>query len=389
MTTTQGHYREEFAATGDWLYFDHASTGYYPARTVAAIQEYAARAANPINYDTAGNERLRQETREQVARLTGALPENVAFTSSLSEAMNLLANGLDWVAGDNVVVPAGEFPSVTYTFVNIRKRYGIELRRVPPNAAGRTDIDALIAAIDDNTRAVALSHVEWADGYRNDIAALGAYCRPRGIEVFVDATQAMGAQPIDIDAWQATAVAAHAYKWLLAGHGLGVVAFGAGAANRIYPAYAGFHSFETVLDDSSYSYDDTSGTFEFKPGALRYQTGGFDKLSMTALHVSLSLILDADPTRTSVHGSELVQRLAAGATARGYQVVSDIEPAHGSQFLALTTGSVAGDQHVVDILAGQRIKVALRPKGIRVAPYFYHDHNDVERFLQALPTGGQ
>ncbi|CAN5585470.1 hypothetical protein BH23CHL2_BH23CHL2_11030 [soil metagenome] len=177
--------REEFARAGDWIYFDHASTGYYPARTVAAIHEYATRAADPISYDTAANEQLRQSTREQVARLTGAEPDNVAFTSSLSEAMNLFANGMSWSPGDNVIVPGGEFPSVTCTFVNIRKRYGVELRRIPRDGAGRTDLDAIVSAIDGNTRAIAISHVEWADGNRNDIAdhpgedELNLWCRER------------------------------------------------------------------------------------------------------------------------------------------------------------------------------------------------------------------
>jgi selenocysteine lyase/cysteine desulfurase len=299
--------------------------------------------------------------------------------------MNLFANGLAWRPDDNVVIPAGEFPSVTYTFVNIRKRHGIELRRVPPDAAGRTDLDGIVAAIDGNTRAVALSHVEWADGYRNDIAALGAVCRSRGIELFVDVTQSLGAQPVDVEAWGASAVAAHAYKWLLAGHGLGVVAFAEHAIERIYPAYAGFHSFETVLDDSSYSYDDTARDFDFKPGALRYQTGGFDKLSMTALNTSLALVLEADPKRSSARGAELVARIAEGAEARGYRVASDLSPEHRSQFLAITTGSVEGDQAVVDRLAASNVKVTVRPKGIRVSPYFYHDETDVERMLEALP----
>ena len=386
MTTdTLATLRAEFSGAGSWLYFDHASTGYYPARTVDAISRYARKSANPIAYDTHSNEELRQATREQVARLTGVNASCVAFTSSLSEAMNLFANGLSWSIGDNVVVPAGEFPSVTYTYVNIRKRYGVELRRVPPDGQGRTDLQGIIAAIDGNTRAVALSHVEWADGYRNDIAALGEVCRERGVELFVDTTQSMGAQPLDVEGWGVSAVASHAYKWLLAGHGLGVVAFAEDAIDRIYPAYAGFHSFETTLDDSSYSYDDTQGDFEFKPGALRYQTGGFDKLSTTALNASLSLVLEADPARSSAHGSDLVEAIAEGATSRGYKVASDLSPGHRSQFLAITTGTVEGDQAVIDALAANEVKVTLRPKGIRVSPYFYHDESDVQRFLETLP----
>ncbi len=383
---TAAMFREEFMRTDEWVYFDHASTGYYPVRTVNAIQEYATRAADPISYDTERNEQLWQSTREQVAALTATTAGQVAFTSSLSEAMNLFANGLNWSSSDNVIVPAGEFPSVTYTYVNIRKRYGIELRRIPSDARGRTDLAAIISAIDGNTRAIALSHVEWADGYRNDIAALGVVCRSKGVELFVDVTQSLGAQPVDVETWGASAVAAHSYKWLLGGHGLGVAAFSTDAIDRIYPAYAGFHSFQTTLDDSSYSYDDTNRDFDFKPGAHRYQTGGFDKLSTTALHASLSLILEAGPERTSVHGAELVERLAEGVMAKGYEVASDLSPSHRSQFLAITSGSVERDQQVIDCLHANSVKVTLRPKGIRVAPYFYHDASDVERFLAALPA---
>ena len=380
-----GRFRDEFAAPDGWLYLDHASTGYYPSRTVRAIQTFAEESANPIAYDTDRNERLRESVRSQAARLTGVSPEQIAFTSSLSEAMNLFANGLDWTPGDNVIIPAGEFPSVTYTYVNLRKRRGIEVRRVPADADGRTNAEAIVDAIDEHTRAVALSHVEWADGYRNDIVAIGAVCRERGIELFVDVTQSMGAQPIDVDAWGASAVAAHAYKWLLGGHGLGVAAFSANAIDRIYPAYAGFHSFQTSLDDSNYSYDDTDRDFEFKPGAVRYQTGGFDKLSMTALNASLSLVIEADPSQTSAHGKALVDALVTGVSERGYEVASDMRPEHRSQFMAITTGSVPGDEALVAALADQRIKVTLRPKGVRISPYFYHDATDIDRFVDALP----
>jgi selenocysteine lyase/cysteine desulfurase len=387
MTKSAERFRDEFPMTVEWAYLNHASTGGYPQRAIRALEEYAERATNPAEYDTIFNTALMQETKERVARLTNSRPELVAFVPSLADAMNLFGNGLDWRAGDNVLIPIEEFPSVTYPFLNLRKRYGIELRRVGKNAEGRTDLGLIEAAIDARTRAVALSHVEWSDGYRNDLHALGRLCKARGVELFVDATQSLGAQPIDVPGSGVTAIAAHAYKWLLAGHGLAPIVFADEAAiERIYPTYAGIHSVESVIDDTNFSYDDSSRDFPFKPGAERYQTGGFNKLSMTVLHSSLSLVLEADPAWTAAHTSELVQQIADGVTELGYRVVSDLSEAHRSQIVAFTSGDVARDGELVRLLEERKVAVCQRPKGIRVAPYFYNTAADVERLLESLPA---
>lgn len=380
-------FRAEFPMTAEWAYLNHASTGGYPLRTARAIEQYAARGMNPAEYDTIFNDELLQETKERVAQLTNSRPELVAFASSLSDAMNLFGNGLDWLAGDNVLIPIEEFPSVTYPFLNLRKRYGIEVRRVGKNAEGRTDIGLIEAALDAHTRAVAISHIEWSDGYRNDLAALGALCRSRGVELFVDATQSLGAQPLDVPASGATAVAAHAYKWLLSGHGLAPVVFADEAAvERIQPTYAGIYSVESAIDDTNFSYDDSSIDYPFTAGAARYRTGGFNKLSMTVLHSSLSLVLEAGPARSAAHTAELVRQLADGVSELGYRVVSDLSEEHRSQIVAFTSGDVARDGELVRLLEERKVSVCQRPKGIRVSPYFYNTSADVERLLESLPA---
>ncbi len=385
MFKSPEHFRSEFPIAKEWVYFNHASHGFYPQRTVTAIKHFADFGADPVAYDVDFNESLKRETRERVAQLANSNPDLVAFSSSLCESMNLFANGMSWQPGDNVLVAREEFPSVIYPWVNLRKRYGIEVRRVEKNSNGRTDLSLFQQAMDRRTRAIAISHVEWSDGYRNDIAALGEICRKQDIELFVDVTQSMGAQPIDVPGWGVSAVATHVYKWLLAGHGLGAMIFNEDAIDRIYPTYAGVHSFQTGIEDTHFSYDDTSQDIPFQPLAERYQTGGFDKLSMTALHSSLSLILEAEPVRSSKHGIELVDQIAEGAMAKGYRIVSDLSPEHRSQFLAITTSDTAADEAAVATLASRNVAVSLRPKGIRVSPYFYHTSDDVQLFLDALP----
>src|SRR5262249_45626910 len=153
---------------------------------------------------------------------------------NLAEGFSLCASGIDWRPGDNVVIPRDEFPSVVYPFMNLQRR-GVELRLVEKDARGYTDLDRVAEAIDGRTRALAISHVEFMDGYRNDLATIGTLCRGHDVLSIVDATQSMGALPIDAAATGIDVLAAHGYKWLMASHGLGVIHFSDRALAEIHP----------------------------------------------------------------------------------------------------------------------------------------------------------
>src|SRR5688572_8363245 len=112
-------FRDEFPMTGKWAYLNHAALGPFPSRTVKAVQEYASNWASPADVDDSYAETLVNEAREGIAELAGADPSMVMFTGSLADGMNLLANGIDWKDGDNVLIPVEEFPSVVYPFLNL------------------------------------------------------------------------------------------------------------------------------------------------------------------------------------------------------------------------------------------------------------------------------
>lgn len=369
--------RSEFPMTRETAFLNHAAYGPFPTRTVQAVRQFAARFADPTAFFASNREDLPSATAALVAEMAGGDPANVAFVPTLADGMSLLATGVDWRDGDNVLIPVDEFPSLVYPFLNLAHR-GVTVRFVPKNAAGRTDPALLEAAMDGRTRAVALSHVEYMDGFRNDLAELGALCRARGIELFVDATQSLCAQPIEINACGATAVVAHGYKWLMASFGIGVVVFAPGAVERIRPTYAGRLSVNAGYEEHEYRLD-------WREGAARYQTGGHNLIGLTAMHSSLTLIRQAGPEWTARHTRQLNDRLIEGVAEMGYTVVSDNDPRHRSQIVAFSSGDHARDGDLVAELARANVAVTLRGRGVRVSPYFYNTLDDVERLLEALP----
>lgn len=369
--------RSEFPLTQEWTYVNHATHGPYPLRSAEAIKAYADAWTNPATYDSSFNSRVVSENRAGIARLAGGSPENVAFVGSLADGMNLLGNGLEWKSGDNLILPAHEFPSVVYPFLNLQ-RLGVEIRFVQRNSEGRTDLGIIEQHMDDRTRAVAISHVEWQDGFRNDLKALGDLCESRGIELFVDATQSLGARPINLEETKVTAIAAHGYKWLLSSFGNAVVVFNKGAVDRIYPTYIGRLS----VDADS---EDTNWQLNFRPTAERYQTGGLNVQSLIGMHASLSLLNEVTPEASAEHTDRLTDQLATGLTDAGYTVVSDRSPEHRSQILTFTSGNREEDLRIVEHLSHHKISVAVRGGRIRVSPFFYNTPSEIDHLLEHLP----
>jgi cysteine desulfurase/selenocysteine lyase len=370
-------FRAEFPLTDRAAFLNHAAYGPFPTRTVAAVQQFAAQFADPTEFFASERADLPGETAALVAEMAGADAANVAFVPTLADGMSLLATGVDWREGDNVLIPVDEFPSLVYPFLNLAHR-GVSVRFVPKNDAGRTDVALLEAAMDGRTRAVALSHVEYMDGFRNDLVELGTLCQARGIELFVDATQSLCAQPIDVNTCGVTAIAAHGYKWLMGSFGIGVVVFAPGAVERIRPTYAGRLSVDAGFEDHEYR-------LEWRSGAARYQTGGHNLLGLTAMRTSLTLIREAGPVWTAQHTLGLNDRLLAGVSEMGYTVASDMDPRHRSQIVAFSSGDPIRDGELVDELERAHVSVTLRGRGVRVSPYFYNTLADVERLLEALP----
>jgi selenocysteine lyase/cysteine desulfurase len=229
------------------------------------------------------------------------------------------------------------------------------------------------------TRAVAISHVEYADGYRNDLRQLAALCRERDALLIVDATQSMGAVPLDVDGWGVHAVVAHGYKWLHAGFGVGVMALSEEGLARIRPTHAGGRSVcrNPYVDEP---------VLEWQPDASRFITGEPPHTLLAGLAASLTLVNEVGHANVLPHAQALLDQLAAGVGAKGYTVASDLTPERRSTIVAITAGSVEADTRAHVALSEAGVVTALRPRGIRVAPSFYNDASDIARLVEALPA---
>jgi selenocysteine lyase/cysteine desulfurase len=373
---TSASIREEFPILREYTYLNAASQGPLPDRTARAAERAIGLSQLPHSKEAMAEASPEIAARSRLARLIGADEGDLLWTGNTTQGMNICAQGIDWREGDNVVIPANEFPSLSYTWYNLTQR-GVEVRIVPYSGAGPS-VATLLDAVDGQTRAVSCSAITWNTGWRVNLEELGAACEKLGVLLIVDGIQAVGARRLDMKAMRISALSTHGYKWVLSGFGLGALYIAPEAVDRIRPTFIGSQAVQA-------SGEDFEPHLTWKPGAARYGAGGINRVGLASLGASLGLIEEVGIDRIEEHDRALAEQLYAGLQAKpGIEVVSSTDPAHRSAVTVFTLGSKEKDAALVQHLEEQGIIVALRPLGVRVSPHFYNTEEDVARLLGAL-----
>lgn len=367
----------EFPITAEYIYLNTATQGPLPASTCQAAEAYLCRTQFP---ETAqGNQESPVElARSRLAHLLGTQADNISFTSSTTHGLNICAQGIEWREGDNVVLPAHEFPSVTRTWLNLRRR-GVDVRLVPWDGNGPS-VETLMSAVDSRTRAVSCSAVAWDTGFRVDLEALGRRCAEAGCLLIVDGVQAVGATEFEPQTLGLSAVALHGYKWLLSGFGCGMLYVAPEALDRIQPTFVGAQSFQ--LDS-----DPADPEAAWQPGARRYAAGGANTPGLAVLAASLGLIEQLGLAAIAAHNRALGELLVTGLQryTPHLQLVSPTDAARRASIVTYTLGNAEHDAALVQRLTERKIVVAHRPRGVRISPHFYNTAAEIEKLLEVLP----
>jgi selenocysteine lyase/cysteine desulfurase len=366
--------RDDMPVTRQWAYFDHAAVAPLTGRAVQALAEWAGdMATNGDVHESQWVKRV-DEVRRLAGRLLDADPLDIGFIKNTSEGIGIVAEGLPWRAGDNVVSAAEEYPANVYPWMNLASR-GVELRQVASRGA-RLEIEELRAAMDDRTRLVSLSAVEYASGFRNNLDAIGALCRERGVYLCVDAIQALGALPISVRQTPIDFLAADGHKWLLGAEGAGLLYVRRELVERLHPVGIGWNS---VVGARQFGRVD----FTLKPHAGRWESGSLNVGGIMALGASLQMLLEIGIGAVAERIMEVTDYLCARAEEVGLQVFSSRRPGDRSGIVSLV--APASDvRALVRHCRTEGVVINQRAGRLRVSPHCYNTTAEVDRFLALL-----
>ena len=368
-------WHDEFPQEPGLRYLNHAAVAPWPRRASAAVCAFAEQNLRVGARDYPQWLQLEQRLRQRLTRLLNAPSgADVALVKNTSEALSFVAFGLDWRAGDQVVISDQEFPSNRVVWEALRPR-GVEVIAV--DIAGADPEAALLAACTPRTRLLAISAVQYASGLRLDLPRLGAGCRARGVLLCVDAIQQLGAQPFDVQASDCAFAMADGHKWLLGPEGLGVFYCRRDLRERLELHEYGWHMLEDI------------GNFDrldWQPAhsARRFECGSPNMLGAVALEASLALLEEVGLEEVGRRIEERIARLHAGIVALpGAELLS---PAETQRRAGILTFRLAGRDTATlfEALKREQVVCIQRGGGIRLSPHFYTPEQVIEDTLALL-----
>ncbi len=376
-------FRESFPALKQWTYMDVAARGVLSRETRAALDAHLDdRMMNGGNKERFFE--LIERARGRFAQLVNADPSEITYTKNISEGLNMVATGIQWKAGDNVVLcPELEHPNNVYVWLNLQ-RFGVEVRMVKPRD-NHIPVDEMIANMDARTRCATASTVTFAPGFRTDIDMLGKACRERGVLFLVDAAQSAGKLHTDVKHSNIDALIVSTQKGLLGLYGMGFLYVRREWADQMQPAYLA--RFGVDLGDA---HEAALGDLNYKlaEGARRFDLGNYNFAATAAVDASMKQLLDIGTQRIERHVTGLSHALVQGFLDRDVPVVGGRPGPHLAGIV--TIGNMSANHYGSDdarfnglykYLSDHQVKLSIRRGLLRFSLHAYNNLDDVNRVL--------
>ena len=317
-----------------------------------------------------------EQLRGLFARLIGGDPDGVALIPATSYGLAVAARNVGASEGERVLLIADDYPSNVYTWRAWARRTGGEIMTVE-RGEGQSWTDAILESLDERVRVVAVPNVHWTDGGLIELARVGARAREVGALFVIDATQSLGAMPLDLSAIRPDYLVATGYKWLL------------GPFSVAYMYVAEEHRSGSPLEENWINRagaEDfaalTSYSDEYRPGARRFDVGQRTNFTLTPMAVAaLGQLLDWGVENIAASLAVTTAHIEREARQRGLEALPGDE--RGPHMLGI---SVPADRRAAigDQLVAANVFVGIRGSGLRVSPHLHATEGDVDRLFAAL-----
>ena len=382
---TQDEIRALFPGTRELVYFNAAAQALLPSPVVERVEQVARRHAERGIMGYSDDVRELEQARAAAARLVGCDPRSIAFTGNTAEGLSRIAQGVDWREGDEIVLCDLEYPANVYPWAAQQSR-GARLRFVR-SRDGRVEAERYLERIGPRTRVVAVSHVQFATGYRVDLELLAEACRERGAMLVLDAIQSLGVVPLDLQALGVAAMAVEGRKWLLGPPGCGFLYVAPEWEEAIRPVALGSRSVRDADDLLQYRGWLDDGELldldeHLADGAARFEAGYPNLLGIAGLGAALEFAEEIGRERIQAHIAGLVARFVARLEQAGLPIYG---PRHPEQRAGIVSFEIPGSpESLFEQLNLEAISLAVREGRVRVAPHIYNTEEEVDAVVERV-----
>ncbi len=375
QTAEWTEYQALFAGLDELIWLNHAGISPVP-RTVAEamhqfVDELVHRGALGVADWYAGI----QETKRLAAPLLNCSPADLAITPNTTHGINLVANGIRWEAGDEILLCSKEYPANVYPWW-AQQAKGARLVWVSPRADGRLPVEDYAHLVSKRTRVIAVSHVQFASGYRHDLAGLGSLAREAGATFVVDAIQSFPVFPIDVIECGIDALTTGAQKWLLGPAGAAFFYTTPALRESLETTWVGADCMVDGLNYLDYRYD-------LLPDGRRFENACLNFVGIAGVRAALRVVKRFGREPIEVAIQKWTGQLAKSLSEKGFTIHSPREGEEWSGILAVTHPDVTPGI-LEKRLRAQGIITSVRDGCWRLSPHAYHTDGQFERILDAV-----
>jgi selenocysteine lyase/cysteine desulfurase len=359
--------RADFPITADRTYLNSAYIAPTPTPVVRAGAEFLEhKSRRPVDVgELLGAD---GKLRSQFAKLVNATPDEVGLLFSTAEGENIIAQGMDLKAGDNVVVDELHYPTEFVLYRALERSLGIELR-IAKHREGVVEARDFAPLVDRRTKIVSVAWVSHQNGFRHEMRPIADLAHAHGAVFYADAIQAVGMFPIDVQAAGVDAICAGSYKWMLAGWGVAPFYIKRDLIERLRLDRYGEFQVEKELPDHRYELGKTARTFDYCSRAF----GPVRELS-----AALTYLDGVGVARIEEHTVGLAHRLYEGLSRQGHRLFTP--PGNRSSIVTLYSAKPMAD--VRTAFGAANVDVTVRDGQIRIAPALFNTADEIDRCLE-------
>lgn len=355
------------------IYFNHASIGPLSTKVADAVHNYITARSETVTTSYEVFLKATVAVKTKISKLINSKSHQIAFTENVSMGLNLLAQGLEWNQGDEIILNDIEFPSNVYPFMNLQSK-GVKVKFAKSHE-GKVDVEDYEKLITSKTKLISISLVQFLTGYKADLKALGELCKKHNIIFVVDVIQGAGAVKCDVNECNIDFLIGGSHKWLMALTGLGYFYISDQLISKMRNANLGWLS---VADSwSLLDFDPTP-----KSNAERFQTGTMNSIGMIGLDATLNLFVDFGIENIEKRIQENSEYFINTLVENGFDPI--LKGCSKKHLSGITSIKIDNATKVLEELKLRNIIVETREGMLRCAPHFYNTTDEMDELVKQL-----